>query len=42
MGPGQNEELLRNYRDRHIWLLEADAPTPQVSPYSQHATGEDE
>jgi hypothetical protein len=42
MGPNQNEELLRYYKDRRVWLLEADAPTPQVSPYSQHATGEDE
>jgi hypothetical protein len=42
MGPGQNEELLRCYKDRRVWLLEADARTPQVSPYSQHATGEGE
>jgi hypothetical protein len=37
MGPGQNEELLRYFKDRRVWLLEADARTPQVSPYLQQA-----
>jgi hypothetical protein len=35
MGAEQNEELLRYYKDRRVWLLEADARTPQVSPYLQ-------
>jgi hypothetical protein len=42
LGHDQNEELLRYYNDRRVWLLEADARTPQVSPYLQNATGEDE
>src|ERR1019366_4015217 len=42
LGHDQNEELLRYYNDRRVWLLEADARTPQVSPYVQNATGEDE
>jgi hypothetical protein len=37
MGPGPNEELLRYYKDRRVWLLEADGRAPQVSPYSQDA-----
>jgi hypothetical protein len=35
MGPARNEELLRYYKDRRVWLLEADARAPQLSPYSQ-------
>jgi len=35
MRADQNEELLRYYNDRHVWLLEADANSPQLSSYSQ-------
>jgi hypothetical protein len=38
MGADQNEELLRYYKDRRVWLLEADVTTPQLSPYLQQAT----
>jgi hypothetical protein len=37
MGDDQNQELLRYYNDRRVWLLDADAIPPQVSPYLQHA-----
>jgi len=33
MGEPQNDELLRYYPDRRIWLLEADDVPPQLSPY---------
>ncbi len=33
MGPDQNEELLRYYNDRRVWLLEADEIPPQLAPY---------
>jgi hypothetical protein len=33
MGPTQNEELLRYYNDRHVWLLEADEVPPKLEPY---------
>jgi hypothetical protein len=38
MGNDQNEELLRYYNDRRVWLLDADAIPPQLSPYLEHAT----
>ena len=34
MGPAQNEELIRYYKDRHAWLLEADAQPPKLLPYA--------
>jgi hypothetical protein len=37
MGNDQNQELLRYYNDRRVWLLDADAIPPQVSPYLQQA-----
>jgi hypothetical protein len=37
MGADQNEELLRYYNNRRVWLLDADANPPQVSPYLQRA-----
>ena len=37
MGPEQNEELLRYYGDRRVWLLDADAISPQLVPYSKSA-----
>jgi hypothetical protein len=40
MGNDENEELLRYYNDRRVWLLDADAIPPQVSPYLQHANSE--
>ena len=40
MGAAQNEELLRYYKDRRVWLLDPDANIPQLSPYSEqiHST----
>ena len=34
MGPTKNEELLDYFKDRQIWLLEADANPPRLTPYS--------
>jgi len=33
MGATANEELIRYYKDRRIWLLEADDTPPTLSPY---------
>jgi hypothetical protein len=33
MGAAQNEELLRYYGDRRVWLLEADQVPPKLMPY---------
>jgi hypothetical protein len=40
LGDGENEELLRYYKNRRVWLLDADANMPQLSPYSEqiHST----
>jgi hypothetical protein len=34
MGAADNEELLRYYEDRRVWLLEADETPPKLSAYS--------
>ncbi len=34
MGVDKNQELLRYYKDRHVWLLEADDVPLQLRPYS--------
>jgi hypothetical protein len=34
MGAAQNEELLRYYSDRRVWLLEADGALPKLLPYA--------
>ena len=33
MGPAQNEELLRYYKDRQVWLLDADENPPELNRY---------
>jgi hypothetical protein len=33
MGSERNRALLDHFKDRHIWLLEADAPGRQLAPY---------
>lgn len=33
MGPNANQELLRYYKDRRVWLLEADELPPRLSEY---------
>jgi hypothetical protein len=34
MGPSQNKELIDYFRDRHVWLVEADDTPRKVLPYS--------
>jgi hypothetical protein len=33
MGPAENRELVDYFRDRHVWLVEADEVPPKVLPY---------
>lgn len=33
MGPAQNKELIDYFRNRHVWLVEADDAPPRVLPY---------
>lgn len=35
LGAEENEKLLEYYRDRSAWLLEPDAQTPRLQPYSR-------
>ncbi len=37
LGPGKNAELFEHFRDRQIWLLEADLKPPRLSPYEPPA-----
>jgi hypothetical protein len=34
MGRSANQELLDYFRDRKVWLVEADSPAPQLRPYT--------
>ena len=34
MGPKENQELTRHYRDRQVWLVEPDETPPKLSPYN--------
>jgi hypothetical protein len=34
MGPAKNKELVDYFRDRQVWLVEADETPPRVVPYS--------
>ena len=33
MGPADNQEIVRYYHDRRVWLLEPDAKIPRLLPY---------
>jgi len=33
MGATGNEELIRHFSNRHVWLMEADEKPPRISPY---------
>jgi hypothetical protein len=36
MGPAQNQELLRYYKDRHVWSLEADTNPPTLAAFHEN------
>jgi len=38
MGPSANKELVDYFKDRHIWLVEADEVPPRISPYPESPT----
>jgi hypothetical protein len=38
MGAAENEEVIRYFRDRRVWLLEADAVPPKLSTYRSEQT----
>jgi hypothetical protein len=40
MGSNENEELIRYYKDRRVWLLEADERPPKLSDYLPAERGE--
>jgi len=37
MGPERNKELIDYFHERHIWLVDADANPPGLTPYSDSA-----
>ncbi|MCL5005775.1 MAG: hypothetical protein M1404_04515 [Acidobacteria bacterium] len=37
MGPAENEKLIRYFKDRHAWLVDADDNPPKLEPYSAAA-----
>jgi hypothetical protein len=42
MGPVQNQELIRYFQGRHIWLLEADENPARLSDYPTHTKPDSE
>jgi hypothetical protein len=40
MGPAKNEELIRYFKGRRVWLLDADSHPPKLMPYPEAAGGE--
>jgi len=34
MGPHSNEELISYFKDRRVWLIDADEKPPQLVPYA--------
>jgi hypothetical protein len=38
MGPGENEELVRYFKDREVWLLEPDEMPPRLTTYPEPRT----
>jgi hypothetical protein len=34
MGDSENDELLRYFKDRHVWRINGDDPAPKLEPYS--------
>ena len=39
MGPAKNQELINYYKDRDVWLLEADEQPPRLEPYADLGSG---
>ncbi len=40
MGPAKNQELIDYFKGRHVWLVDADSPSPKLMPYPEVAGGE--
>ena len=40
MGPARNEELIKYFKNRHVWLVDADDHPPRLIPYSAAADQE--
>jgi len=40
MGTVRNEELVRYFKDRHVWLLEADERPPRLLAYRDQTDGQ--
>ena len=40
MGAARNEELVRYFNDRHVWLLEADERPPRLLAYRDQTDGQ--
>lgn len=40
MGDAENADLLDHYRNRRVWLLEPDGPTPRLTAYPASPAGE--
>ena len=38
MAPHENEELIRYFKDRKVWLVEPDATPPRLAPYQELPT----
>lgn len=35
MGPAKNQELINYFKDRRVWLIDADGNPPKLEPYSK-------
>jgi hypothetical protein len=40
MSPTENQELIKYFKDRHVWVLDADEKPPKLSPYAAPDTSD--